>query len=61
MIKKTYVKPTISRHQKTPEGIPTVIAMLAAGAAVGALSTAVAKAVGIDRMDKNNCLTKIKE
>lgn len=57
---KKYIKPTVSMSKACP-GLPTVLAVGLASAAVGAAAVAVSKMVGDDKnMYKNKTLVNIK-
>ena len=44
---KAYAKPSIKNNERDPEGLPTVLAVGIASAALGGLASAVSRAVGI--------------
>lgn len=47
-MKKRYVKPLINLRKQDPQGLPTVLAVAAIGAALGAAAVGVSKLVGDD-------------
>lgn len=60
-MKKHYVKPLINLRKRDPQGIPTILAVAAVGAALGAAAVGVSKLVGDDILrHQEKCLVPCK-
>ena len=55
---KAYAKPSIKNSERDPEGLPTVLAVGIASAALGGLASAVSRAVGIRPESKGELFLK---